>query len=888
MADRYWVTGGTGSWSSTTNWSTTPGGASGASVPTSADNAIFDRSATYSVTTVAGMNCLDLSVTAGTVTFLGGGTLTCYGSFTLRTGGTWGQIHTTFAATATGKTITTNGVSMSTSNITFNGVGGGWTLGSAWVFGSIVWTNGTFSTANFNLTVSNTNGLSTAAGTKTLNWGSSVISSTASGAPSATYVNFGTTDAGLTLNAGTSTLTGPSGVASFAGGGKTFYNVTIAATSAFSDTGDYIQGANTFNNLTIQGSATSAGSYLTLYADQVVNGTFTTGSALSAASNGASLLIKSNPRGTQRTITAASKSLLCTTFQDIVAAGAAAPFTGTNIGNGGGCSNITFTAAKTVYWSLAAGGIWRVGTGAAVAWATTSGGAPSLANFPLPQDTAIIDNTGLTTGNTIQVNAATWACNITCTRTNGWIFSGESISTVINVFGNVTLLNVTSSNLTQILYNHSLGFKTAALNGNLPAVTLAVSTAPTSGFQFSAAMSNLFTLSSGTIDLNGFAWSPASVSLSPTSVGGTFTSSGLSVTVTGNNGTTLTVGSNLTFTTATTFNCTYSGSVGTRSLQGPTVASTTCSGRLNVNVTAGTDIVRWQPSSGASCFGALNFTGFSGTLNQAGTGSVLFSSLTLSSGMTLSAGSSFGTFTYNTGTVTTNGKTYPHGLSIGSAGTAIAANTTLGDAFTSTVGITLVRGTLTTSNFSVATTSLTDSGTELRTLNLGSSTVTLTASGSAFSVVSAYTTVNAGTSTIRMTSASIKSFVGGSLTYRTLEQAGAGSLRIYGSNTFYDITNTAGVACAIGFGPGETTTLANFSANGTAGNQLTFGPHTTAAAYYLAYTGTGTVNKSYCSFAYAQATPNTKWFAYTSNGNIDNNYNTGILFNPPSGFFMLM
>jgi hypothetical protein len=42
MAARYWVTGGNGNWSSTTNWSSTSGGASGASVPGSADNALFN------------------------------------------------------------------------------------------------------------------------------------------------------------------------------------------------------------------------------------------------------------------------------------------------------------------------------------------------------------------------------------------------------------------------------------------------------------------------------------------------------------------------------------------------------------------------------------------------------------------------------------------------------------------------------------------------------------------------------------------------------------------------------------------------------------------------------------------------------------------------------
>lgn len=32
MADRYWVAGGDGNWNSTTNWSATSGGASGASI----------------------------------------------------------------------------------------------------------------------------------------------------------------------------------------------------------------------------------------------------------------------------------------------------------------------------------------------------------------------------------------------------------------------------------------------------------------------------------------------------------------------------------------------------------------------------------------------------------------------------------------------------------------------------------------------------------------------------------------------------------------------------------------------------------------------------------------------------------------------------------------
>jgi len=65
MADRYWV-GGSGSWNSTTKWSTTSGGASGASVPTSSDNAIFDANSGashYTVTVTDNATCADLTFT---------------------------------------------------------------------------------------------------------------------------------------------------------------------------------------------------------------------------------------------------------------------------------------------------------------------------------------------------------------------------------------------------------------------------------------------------------------------------------------------------------------------------------------------------------------------------------------------------------------------------------------------------------------------------------------------------------------------------------------------------------------------------------------------------------------------------------------------------------
>jgi hypothetical protein len=96
MADRYWV-GGTGSWNSTAKWSTTSGGASGASVPTATDNAIFDaNSATsnaYVVTIQASQTCADLTYTPfagdGVTQFSIIGTFVIAGTFS--TSGTQGN-----------------------------------------------------------------------------------------------------------------------------------------------------------------------------------------------------------------------------------------------------------------------------------------------------------------------------------------------------------------------------------------------------------------------------------------------------------------------------------------------------------------------------------------------------------------------------------------------------------------------------------------------------------------------------------------------------------------------------------------------------------------------------------------------------------------------------
>lgn len=88
MANRFWV-GGTGTWdaSSTANWSTTTGGASGASAPTSGDVALFDaNSGAGTCTTAAGAVCSNLTMNSAVCDLVLGDDLTANGTLTLTSG----------------------------------------------------------------------------------------------------------------------------------------------------------------------------------------------------------------------------------------------------------------------------------------------------------------------------------------------------------------------------------------------------------------------------------------------------------------------------------------------------------------------------------------------------------------------------------------------------------------------------------------------------------------------------------------------------------------------------------------------------------------------------------------------------------------------------------
>lgn len=397
---RYWV-GGTGTWTaaSTTNWSDVSGGAGGASVPTSADAVVFDaasNAAAYTVTcTGTGLRCGSLTFAApasGAVTWAGTGALTVHDNFTLPATGltrTYTGAITLSGSTA-GRTFTTNGVQLN-SNVTINGVGCEWNLGSAFIMttgsNQITVTNGTFDTKDFNLSTysfisSNTN-------TRVIKLGVSTLTLIAGGTSPVDFRN----PLNLSFDCGTSTITFSTTQNTFNGGGLTFYNVTNASTN---NQNFIIKGINTFNNLTITGKLGSGISPVIITDNQTINGTLT----LSAGTNATMRhFVRSDVLGTPRTLTCNSVVVTDADFRDIVIAGAAAPVSGTRLGDCKGNSGITFDAPKTVYWNLAGNNNWS-----ATAWAATAGATPAASNFPLAQDTAVFTATSPASAATTTIN----------------------------------------------------------------------------------------------------------------------------------------------------------------------------------------------------------------------------------------------------------------------------------------------------------------------------------------------------------------------------------------------------------------------------------------------------------------------------------------------------
>src|SRR5436190_12978563 len=248
--DYYWV-GGSGNWSAyATHWATTSGGSAfHTQVPTNSDNVFFDANSfngagqivTVDQTIIQCKNMNWTGVTNSPAFACGSAnTLRIFGSLTLVPAMTLnfsGSVN--FEATASGQTIRCAGKSF-TNTISFDGIGGGWTLQDALTTTSFLKLfSGSLNTNNQTVSGSHFQVL----GTSALTMGASVFNIIEQW-----EVNTST----LTLDAGTSTINLGGSFPfqrNFYGGNYTYYNLN------FTPTDGVIRQNNVFNgNVTFSGN----------------------------------------------------------------------------------------------------------------------------------------------------------------------------------------------------------------------------------------------------------------------------------------------------------------------------------------------------------------------------------------------------------------------------------------------------------------------------------------------------------------------------------------------------------------------------------------------------------------------------------------------------------
>ena len=503
MANRYWV-GGTATWDGTagTKWSTTSGGAGGSSIPTAADDVFFSAgSGSGTVTLSASSVCRSLNCTGFTGTLshpnsitvsIGDATagasnvaLKIVSGMTYTRGGT-SSYFSFISTSATQQTIDSGGKTLG--RLTINGVGSSYILSAALTAAYIDLFAGALDTNNYNVTL--TSFYISTSNTKTLTLGSSTIT---------IDTEYSYTNSGLTLNCGTSTiaLSPASGSVTFTGGGVTYYNVTYTAASSGQLT---ISGSNTYNNLTLTGAATPlSGAYILWSRTQTINGTLTiTGNS---ATN--RFFVISTLQGSTTTINAAAVSLTNVHFEDVTAAGAAIPFTGTSISGVANISNITVTTPVTRYW-VGNGGNWSD----TAHWSTSSGGATG-ASVPLPQDTAIFNASSFSSGSqTVTIDVIFLASNINFTGATNTPTLAINTYTNAYVYENLTLIAAMATSGTtdlNIRTNSSATITTNNLDLARDVYVMARSGTYTMGSNFKdTGAGNILILAGGILDANDY------------------------------------------------------------------------------------------------------------------------------------------------------------------------------------------------------------------------------------------------------------------------------------------------------------------------------------------------------------------------------------------------
>jgi hypothetical protein len=855
-AKTVWWGGSNANWSGTT-WALTSGGA------TSADNFPLPQD---TVNIASGPSAIvNYNYTIGTLNISSGGTttglsiatgVTAYliGNVTVTSGaiiasGTGQVIFYSPTGVATPIVLTYNASARMRMPITIN-CAGGFQLGanlntvSATLNTGFTLTHvrGAFETQNFDLTTQTYISLNTPGYTRSLSLGSSTFTLV----ESAGAITFQVETENYTFTAGTSTIVLSGGQFDFLSDGNlTFYNLSLTSTIAthqrvFAST-SYFNNSNVVNkiNFTVSNNFAITGRSGTGDENAIirfmgissitVSGTFSVSASAS--------IVKRTTLFSEDDIMTLSATTLGnlsdTDFSGITASGASTPWTGTRIGNAGRNSNITFTAPKTVYFARTTSGtfLWKDSTN----WSATLGGATSIDNFPLAQDTVIFTDTYPASGGTpinadnycfsaLDFSSRTVAMNLNIrseciTAANVNIPSAVAL---INSGGspNYGVWNLTGSNQT---------FTTSAGKNILQHIRIISNGTVQLGSSITITDTDGIDVISGTLDINGFVVTTPRLGVYYPSTKTIAFGAG-SISINGNNATVVNAPYNalagLTVTGTPTVNLTYNGSTGTRVIE-------TAGAAMNINITAGTDIVTVGTGTYPSGIINYNLQGFAGTWSHNLVN--LYGNLTVGSTVATIQDVSFDYVGTGASTLTSSGKTLRGIIEVNSAGSlSLADNLTLTAFSTNLAYLQLTSGTFNAAGFNVTVDRVISTGTNSRTLTLGSGTWLVTANDSGTTYAwdmspGTNLTIQPSTSIVRLSSSGEQTFYGGAKTYNTVSIAGVGPKYIRQNNTFDTFNNTV-QPCTILFGAGETQTFTNFNLAGTAGNLVTIGSTSTSNA----------------------------------------------------------
>ena len=784
MADRYWV-GGAGTWdtSSTTVWSTSSGGASGASVPTATDNVFFDVGSGVpgTVTLTGALTCLNINVSLIGWTFASTGTIAISGNMSLTALTTWTGTGTlTFNSTATGKTITTSGTTFSCA-IVFDGAGGGWTLGGAFTTTSTATlTAGAFAYSNYTFTCttwssSNVNtrsidGTGTGEIVVTNSSGTVVDMATQTGMTTTGHPDFhslSNSGATPTVSMGVPTEANTCSVIIEQGGaggssltsGDSIYNITVTdgsvgglAQTIYGDVylgssadSTAVQSANvTWTMARTSGTSTLTGNGKVAGVNFDINcpgGTVQLADAFAATSR--TLSLTSGTLNLNSQVFSAFRLQADNTGTRTLAFGASGRIDGAiDDSNNTVCTinptNLTITGTPVIKstYSGANGVTFTMG-------APTEGNSISLL-------------AGNNTGGTVVTGRVK---NITFTAAYAGAFTTGGVTYYGNLILVSTMSTVASASAVTFAATSSKTITTAGVTLNFPVTFNGVAGTWTLQDALTVGSTRTTTLTAGTLGLSSY-----------TLTTGLFASSGSTARTLafGTGNITLSAATAVTmWNTATVTNLTISGTPVVNATGGGAVAKTISAGAL---AAASTISFNLQCSAGTVAFTAANAIK-NLTLNGAFTLSniaiSIYGNYTYTASTTLTAGANAWTFA-STGSQTINSGATTLDFPItfnGAGGTwALGAGLTVG----STRLTTLTNGTLSLAGFTYSTgTFATATGTKNITFNAG--TLTVVGSGATTfnnaQPTNFTTTAGTGTGTIYMSSGGLQTFVGGGSTF---------------------------------------------------------------------------------------------------------------------------